>query len=58
MPLPENDAVVETAKNIVGTLKDAFETPPGFRPGRKTAYHKTERAVADYIVQLTPKAFC
>ncbi|KAK9320012.1 catalase-like domain-containing protein [Lipomyces orientalis] len=32
MPLPEDPSVLQTATNLVSTLKSIFSTPPGFRP--------------------------
>jgi hypothetical protein len=33
MPLPSDQAVVETAGTLVKTLQGAFGTPAGYRPG-------------------------
>jgi hypothetical protein len=34
MPLSTSEKTNETAANLVKTLKGAFNTPPGFRPGQ------------------------
>jgi hypothetical protein len=35
MPLPENEQVVQTGKDIVKTMQDVFGTPAGYRPGKQ-----------------------
>lgn len=37
MPMPEDQAVVETAGNLVKTLQGAFSTPAGYRPGMQAS---------------------
>lgn len=37
MPLSNDAKVNETAGKLVETLKGAFGTPPGYRPGKQQA---------------------
>lgn len=57
MPLSANETVVETGKELVSALKDAFHTPPGFRPGNAATRCPPVKKALSALPQPTPKAF-
>jgi hypothetical protein len=63
MPLPTDQAVVETSDTLVKTLRGAFGTPESYRPGlfqltSSTSIFRSMRILSDDALKLTPKVAC
>jgi hypothetical protein len=56
MPLPTDEKLMATAKQLLEMFHGAFGPHPGYRPGKYLCWPYT--ALANTTTQLTPKAKC